>query len=202
MSVASKAPRRRSYHHGDLRRSLVEAATALIEAKGQAGFTLREAARRAGVNHRAAYRHFRSKASLTAAVAERGFDRMRGGMQRRMRGATSPGERVAAILRSYVRFALGHPALYRTMFGPSSLGVGATPELRRAAFRVIALIEPEAESILGAKGRVVRNAVIAQWGMAHGLCELMIAGHIPYASIRRAEDYILERLRAESMPIG
>ena len=200
MSAVPAATRRR-YNHGDLRRSLVEAATALVESEGASGFTLREAARRAGVNHRAAYRHFRSKEALAAAVAEWGFDRMRAGMQRRLRGAATPSARVGAILRAYVRFALGRPSLYRAMFGPSSPGVGVTPELRRAAFRVIALIEPEAESILGAKGRPVRDAVIAQWAMAHGLCELMIAGHIPYASIRRAEDYVLERLAADPLPL-
>ncbi len=99
-----------------------------------------------------------------------------------------------AIFRAYVRFALAHPAHYRTMFGPGSLGVGATPELRRAAFDVIAVIEPEAEAILGETGQPVRDAVIGHWSLAHGLCELMIAGHVPYASIRKAENYVIERM--------
>lgn len=193
---AVRADARSTYHHGDLRRELVDAAWALIDAKGIGGFTLREAARGAGVNHRAAYRHFRSKEELIAAVAIKGFDRLRVAMRRRIREVERPRERVEGIFRAYVRFALRYPTRYRMMFGPSSLGVGATPELREAAFRVIGVIEPEAEAVLGERGRAVRDAVIGQWSLAHGLCELMIAGHVPYASIRKAEDYVLERMRA------
>src|SRR5215207_6672963 len=64
---------RATYHHGDLRRALIDGAVAIIADRGAEAFTLREAARRLGVNDRAAYRHFADKASLLAAVAEHGF---------------------------------------------------------------------------------------------------------------------------------
>ena len=71
MSVAQ--PKRESYHHGDLKRALTSAALSLVAEKGPKGFTLTEAARRAGVSAAAPYRHFADKASLLAAVAEQGF---------------------------------------------------------------------------------------------------------------------------------
>src|SRR6266540_5232917 len=62
--------RRKAYHHGDLRRALVDAAIELVRDRGPDGFTLREAARRVGVSQTAPYRHFATKDALLAAVAE------------------------------------------------------------------------------------------------------------------------------------
>ena len=45
----SDQPRRRGYHHGNLREALIEATIDLIEEKGPQGFTIAEAAKRAGV---------------------------------------------------------------------------------------------------------------------------------------------------------
>ena len=61
-------PKRR-YHHGDLKRALLDAALELVRTKGAEAFTLREVARRAGVSHNAPYRHFRDRGELLAAVA-------------------------------------------------------------------------------------------------------------------------------------
>jgi AcrR family transcriptional regulator len=81
MSTSSRprAPGRpATYHHGDLRRALVDAALALVQERGAEGFTLREAARRVGVSQTAPYRHFETKEALLAAVAEEGFTTLLG----------------------------------------------------------------------------------------------------------------------------
>ena len=65
---------RRSYHHGNLREALINAALDLIAQKGPAGFTFAEAARAAGVSPAAPYRHFRDRDALMADVAKRGFE--------------------------------------------------------------------------------------------------------------------------------
>ena len=67
---------RDTYHHGDLRRSLIEAAEILLEARGAAGLSLRAVAKRAGVSHAAPYRHFHDKAALLDAIAQTGFERL------------------------------------------------------------------------------------------------------------------------------
>src|SRR5215510_14783128 len=69
--------RRESYHHGDLRRALLDATLELVDRYGPQGFTLRAAARAAGVTPGATYHHFEDKDALLAAVAEEGFDLFR-----------------------------------------------------------------------------------------------------------------------------
>ena len=57
------------YHHGNLKKTIVQTAIQLIEERGEASFTIRELAKSVGVSHAAAYRHFRSKRQLLAKIA-------------------------------------------------------------------------------------------------------------------------------------
>ena len=68
-----------SYHHGNLRESLIEAGIELARSQGPDGVVLREVARRAGVSHNAAYRHFADREALLAEIARHGMRELRGG---------------------------------------------------------------------------------------------------------------------------
>jgi AcrR family transcriptional regulator len=73
MQDAAKRP----YHHGGLRRAVLETAMDMLHEDKGWQFTLREVARRAGVSHAAPYKHFPDKATLLAEMALLGFDRLR-----------------------------------------------------------------------------------------------------------------------------
>ena len=73
MSV-DNADTSRAYHHGDLRRGLIEAAQRLLEAQGADALSLRAVAREAGVSPAAPYHHFKDKNELLDAVARRAID--------------------------------------------------------------------------------------------------------------------------------
>ena len=66
-------PEKRGYHHGNLRAALVRATRELLASRGPKGFTLADAARKAGVSAAAPYRHFADREALLAAVAHEGF---------------------------------------------------------------------------------------------------------------------------------
>ncbi len=74
------------YHHGDLRRALIDTALELVTEEQDWTFSLREVARRAGVSHHAPYNHFPEKQDLLGAVAVVGFERLRDGMLRATAG--------------------------------------------------------------------------------------------------------------------
>src|SRR3979490_2876367 len=65
------------YHHGDLKRVLIDAALGLVEEGGAEAVSVREAARRAGVSPGAPFRHFPSRVALMTAVAEEAQRRFR-----------------------------------------------------------------------------------------------------------------------------
>ncbi|MGO9694994.1 MAG: TetR/AcrR family transcriptional regulator, partial [Mycobacterium sp.] len=116
MAPKTTAARRGSYHHGDLKRALTSAALSLVAEKGPKGFTLTEAARRAGVSAAAPYRHFADKAELLAAVAEQGFRDLHADLAAAGARASDPRERVIELGRVYVRWAVTHPDHYQVMF--------------------------------------------------------------------------------------
>jgi len=176
----TRSPKSDSYHHGDLRRALIETALKLVTEEQDWAFSLREVARRAGVSHRAPYNHFPEKVDLLVAVAAVGFERLRDGMRRAMIGIEEPAALLAAIWRTYVRLGLENPALYRLMFGPalSAAGSADRPAAARAA-------GAEARGVLeevilrGARAGVfavspdkpddVALAAVAVWSASHGL---------------------------------
>src|SRR6266513_794447 len=75
--TAGRAPAPKPYHHGDLRRVLIDAALQLVGEGGAEAVSVREAARRAGVSPGAPFRHFPSRVALMTAVAEEAQRRFR-----------------------------------------------------------------------------------------------------------------------------
>lgn len=173
---------RATYHHGDLRRALVDAAVAIIGDRGAEAFTLREAARRLGVNHRAAYRHFADKTSLLAAVAEQGFAALVELTRAEIAaaGATDAEGRLLAMARAYVAWADRHPAHFRVMFGPR-LNEDGPPAFEVPMAEAYRILEAEIRQVLGAPPTIagpgddpVTDALVAYWSVVHGLASLVL----------------------------
>jgi AcrR family transcriptional regulator len=117
----------RPYHHGDLRRALIEAALALVTEEQDWAFSLREVARRAGVSHNAPYNHFPEKRDLLGAVAAAGFEALRERMRAAVAGIASPTEALLGSGKAYVNAGVENPALYRLMFGPALAATNGSP---------------------------------------------------------------------------
>ncbi len=170
----------RPYHHGNLPAALVEATLALIAEKGPQGFTLAEAAKRAGVSPAAPYRHFSGREALIAEAARQGFEIF----AERMEAAFDDGRptALAAFLatgRAYLDFARSNPGHYMAMF-ESGLSVNATPQLAHAAERAQAILT-RAAGALSAHLPPERRPPAAMfaahvWAMSHGVVELFARG--------------------------
>ena len=101
------------YHHGDLRAALIDTAIEIIGERGVRGFSLAEASRRLGVASSAPYAHFAGRDEFLAAVAVHGYDLFNTQFLPEMNQFPEPAERLAAIVRAYVRFAGAHRPLFR-----------------------------------------------------------------------------------------
>src|SRR5262249_9544845 len=111
-----RAPAERPYHHGDLRRVLVDAAFELVGEGGAEGLSVREAARRAGVSPGAPFRHFASREALLAAVAEEAQRRFRAEVDRALAEAPAdPLQRFRSLGLAYLRWAKRNPAHFEVI---------------------------------------------------------------------------------------
>jgi AcrR family transcriptional regulator len=163
----------RPYHHGDLRRALVEAGRRLLESENGSDISLRAVAREAGVSPAAPYHHFRDKSELLDALAMEGWDQLADQMREGL-ALTDPGQdRLVALGIAYVRFSRENPAIYRVMFDCSQTHEAMPDKLREeGAYRLVcdALIE----SGLDASDEIrLELAATAVWCAAHGLAEMV-----------------------------
>jgi AcrR family transcriptional regulator len=187
MPTQRKAPARRdSYHHGDLKRALTSAALSLVAEKGPKGFTLTEAARRAGVSAAAPYRHFADKAELLAAVSEQGFLDLHAALA--AVDAADPKRRVIELGSAYVRWAVAHPDHYRVMFGA---------EINKADHPGLAVAAEQAfGDLLGAITEIIKDQDPHEiagplWSLVHGVASLAIGGELDAVGIRQDQEAML-----------
>ncbi|WP_187968063.1 TetR/AcrR family transcriptional regulator [Aquibium microcysteis] len=121
-----------SYHHGDLRNALQEAALALVAERNGIGFTLRELGAAVGVSHASVYRHFADKAELLEALTARGFDLLHAYQQEELaRAGDDATERLHALSDAYIRFAREKPGAFWLMFGSREESVSAAKARER-----------------------------------------------------------------------
>ncbi len=174
--VMSWTGQRRGYHHGNLREALVEAAQALIAESGPAGFTVAEAARRAGVSPAAPYRHFRDAEGLLAEVALRGFDRLSVVLTQAWRdGKPEPIQAFETMARAYLAFARLEPAFFAAMF-EARINPEAHPGLLAASERAFSVLRNAADAVTAFAPRAGRPPALMValhvWAMAHGVASL------------------------------
>jgi AcrR family transcriptional regulator len=178
-AAARRRPSRRTYHHGDLRRTLISTALALVEEQDVGVLTLREVARRAGVTHSAPYHHFPTKAALLAALAEEGFRALyTEQLQAVAKAGPDPVHRMKALGIAYVKFAKTHPGHFRVMYRSNLGGWVDYPEVLEAAQLSFVLLTSTADETIR-KGKLDANLIdltLAAWSVVHGLATLWLDG--------------------------
>lgn len=172
--------RKASYHHGDLRRALMDAALATVAEGGVASLSLREAARRAGVSSAAPYHHFASVDALVGALCEEGAAGLAAAMREGIaRAGDDPRARMMEMGRGYVRYAAAHPAHFRLMFSVPSPEEMSRPTASPGEASAFALMLDGIHGLqaagLAPKGSPAPLALMA-WASVHGLASLLIDG--------------------------
>ena len=203
-----RRPRRKragQYHHGDLRRALIDQALRTIDEEGVEGLTLRAVGDALGVSRTALYRHFSDKQALVAAVASEGFRTLRlalvetwerGG--RGQAGFQSMGE-------AYLQFAVTHPSHYRVMFGRFVESGVRDPDLIReadGAFQALvdALIAQQREGLVRRDDPVSLARFV--WSVVHGVAMLTIDGQLrgPAGEECLPRRYVAQRIQSAVAP--
>jgi len=191
MARATKRQRRRqqrgrkpgaTYHHGDLRRALLDATLELVAQRGPEGFTLRAAAKLAGVSDAAPYHHFADKDALLAAVAEEGFNKLYDELDRAGRAhPESPRERARALGVAYVLFAAKNPSHFRVMMTRPLKEHAHNLKLARAAATAFQYVRDALLGALSAEEAArlpTEQLIFGSWGLVHGLSYLAIDGQL------------------------
>jgi AcrR family transcriptional regulator len=200
----SRRKRPSRYHHGDLRRALVEEALRTIQADGVGGLTLRGVGQTLGVSRTALYRHFADKAALLSEVAREGFRTLRletiEAWERGGRGWAG----FEAMGAAYVRFAVANPSHYRVMFGGFVVGSPNADVAREGAGAFQALVD--AIAWLQQEGLMrpddAQQLARFVWALVHGIAMLIIDGLLGAADPDAFARFAIARVRAGTAQLG
>ena len=201
--LASNRPRKKrvgQYHHGDLRRALLEEALRTIQADGVEHLTLRAVGEQLGVSRTALYRHFSDKQALLAAVGREGFRMLRLALTAALEQHGRGREGFDAMGVAYVHFAVTHPSHYRVMFGRFIESCSKDEEFVQeatAAFQVLvdSLVEQQQAGLVRRDDPITIARFI--WSIVHGIAMLVIDGQLRGADERgeALNQYAIERIR-------
>jgi AcrR family transcriptional regulator len=158
---------RPTYHHGDLRATILTEAARLVDQRGADRVSLRELAREAGVSHAAPAHHFTDRRGLFTALAAQGFELLAVAL-----ADARPRFLDAAL--AYVRFAIEHPGHYRVMFD-KSLVDPSSPELAAAQAAAGAELSRGVASLSDQHAAAdPAGAELAAWSLVHGFSMLWL----------------------------
>lgn len=171
------SPTKPTYHHGNLKAALIIAADEIIRDKGIEGFSLREAARRAGVSIGAPAHHFGSAIGLLTEVALLGYDSL-GAALNAVTPSDDPLADLRALALAYVGFALAHPGRFRLMFRPDLIN-RHDPRYMAASAQALSGF---AAAITRQKGPSPDSMaqIFTSWSTVHGMANLVLDGKAKY----------------------
>jgi len=201
MAASSKS--KSSYHHGDLRAALIDAAVVMAEEEGVDAITTRALARKLGVSHAAPGRHFPDRRALLAAVAAASYERFARALENAAREEEGA-EALTAMGRAYVRFGVDHPALLSIMFSQQLGDLDPWPaDLHETAERAYRALESGVRSALGpeAAPEKISLGAFTAWSFVHGAVTLYRDGRIKHqlpARGRRAHFLAMADAAAEA----
>lgn len=169
-----------SYHHGDLRQTIIEEALSWLEQENVVNLSLRGIAKRIGVSHNAPYRHFPDKESLLIEIAQTGFEGLYQASEKSLLANPKDAQkRLEAIGVAYIQYAVDHKAYYQVMFSDCLKNYRQDPSLDRSfskAFQVLLdVIKAGQEAQVFVLQDPYQLALVC-WSLVHGVSMLAIDG--------------------------
>jgi AcrR family transcriptional regulator len=162
----------------EVRDQLCAAAMRRFAEHGADGLTMRTLAADVGCSPMKAYRYFRDKDELIAAMRAMAFDRFAGALDAAAEGAGDSRAKATAVGEAYVAFALANREAYRLMFESGPIDDTAFPDLAAARARadrsMTAYVEAMiADGVLKGDPRTIGQMF---WAAVHGVVLLELTG--------------------------
>jgi AcrR family transcriptional regulator len=184
-------PKKKTYHHGDLKNALIKAGVEILAKDGVSGLSLRKVASRAGVSHTAPYSHFADKQSLIAAISTEGFRQL----YERVSAVAEeykakPSTQLIEVAWAYVQFALDDRDRFKVMFSGVLDKEKEYPDFVAESQRNFQLVKTVVEANQAAG--VLRSGpsdlvALSMWGSIHGFIMLLLEGQISHTVLEQRD---------------
>lgn len=190
-----------TYHHGDLRDALVQAALQQVELGGPEAISISALARTLGVSQPAPYRHFADREALLTAVTAEAFRQFSAILRESMR-KPSKRSKLSRFAQATLDFGLRRNGIYRLMFASRIMACAPKDsELHSAGMETFALLLEALEA--PAVGLLRERHALRIWASLHGVVMLaeqgLLTGHVAHTSREELVEDMVEQTKLALM---
>lgn len=169
--------KRGSFHHGNLREALLDAAFQILDESGPDAITIREVARRTGVSHAAPVNHFKDRKCLMTAVATKLFEELAAVIEKRLsRSKPIASEQAGAFAKGLIAYGLSNPNRYQLLWR-RDLVDNSDRNLQAAMDAIYDQLIAKIETSRKKKKYDQHTVAIALWSLAHGYVSMRADGN-------------------------
>jgi AcrR family transcriptional regulator len=182
-------PKKKSYHHGDLKNALIEAGADILSKEGVSALSLRKVAQKAGVSHAAPYAHFADKQALIAAISTEGYKKLYKQIaQVAEQYRSDPLRRLFEACWAYVQFALTEPDHFKVTFSgmiEKEQDYPAFVETARQTFSLVVEVVAQCQQAGILRQGAPDLTAVSVWALIHGFVTLLLENQISHAILDR-----------------
>lgn len=186
----------KSYHHGDLRRALIETGIEIIGREGEDKLSLRKAAAKCGVSNAAPYAHFKSKDEFINAMQQHVMELFTASLEKTAKEYADDPSLLSMLGKTYVMFFYNNPLYYDFLFSRKNICIDLSlTDFDKTENQPIAVLQRAAASVFRKSGlseEAIRNKVIAMWALVHGLSAIAAMPNVKYDGWERNIEEIIK----------
>lgn len=172
------------YHHGDLRRALIETGIDFIKQKGEEALSLRKIAEICGVSNAAPYAHFKSKDEFIVAIQRYIMDLFAATLEKTVMEYKDSPSLLPMLGKTYVMFFYQNPFYFEYLFSCKNISIKLSFDNAATDENLpLAILQKAATLVLGKANlseEVIQDKIIAMWALVHGLASIAVMPNIEF----------------------
>lgn len=172
------------YHHGDLRRLLIETGIEFINQEGEEKLSLRKIAEKCGVSNAAPYAHFHNKDEFIAAIQQYITDLFTTSLEETMQKYANNSALLPMLGKAYVMFFYRNPFYYDFLFSRKNikikLSLGNSDEQESTPLEILKKAAIKTFSKVNMPEKIIQDKVIAMWALVQGLSMIATMPNVEY----------------------
>ena len=174
----------KSYHHGDLRRTLIETGIEFIKQEEEEALSLRKIAKMCGVSNAAPYAHFKNKDEFIVAMQRYVMDLFAIALEKTTIEYKDSPSLFPMLGKTYVMFFYQNPFYYDFLFSRKNISIKLSLGNVDTEDNIpLAILQKTATSVFHREKipeKVIQDKIIAMWALVHGLAAIVTMPNIEY----------------------
>lgn len=175
---------KKAYHHGDLRRSLIETGIELISQEGEEKLSLRKAAMKCGVSNAAPYAHFKNKDEFIGAMQQHVMDLFTASLEETAKEYENSPELLLMLGKTYVMFFYQNPLYYDFLFSRKNikiqLSLNNSSENENQPLEILKKAAIQTFGKVNMPEKMIQDKIIAMWALVQGLSNIVTMPNVEY----------------------